>query len=287
MIRMAFRAGRAGVLATLIVTTSAVVGAQPVLLQLKPRLGDTLHVTLTQQVEMTGFPPSCPDPRGASRTRATASAVACANVRTMNTAMEVFSRAIVKRSMRDATDMLAITDSVRTSTGKRGGAYREARQPTSRTPVEIRISSDGGVEIGAGPASDEIRTLFGQMPPTLSRKSVGAGEKWIHEMRVPLPNEPGATGRVRTTFQLDSLGRNGDIAYISMRGVLSHDHSDGSDSETTGSLAGTMLFDRRLAWITETHATIDVWSKVKSPPAGQPMHVHTKVVQSLRVSDAP
>lgn len=267
--------------------TSAVVEAQPVLLKIRPRVGDTLHVRLEQRVEMTGMPPGCGDQQGASRTRSTAASAACASVRTVNTGMEVFSRAIARRSMRDATDMLAITDSVRTSTGKRGAGQRTTRQPTSRTPVEIRISSDGGVEIGAGPASDEIRTLFGQMPPTLSRKSVAVGEKWIHEMRVPLVGEPGATGRVRTTFQLDSLGRTADIAYISMRGILSHDHSDGSDSETRGSLAGTMRFDRRLGWITETHATIDVWSGLKFPPAGQPMRVHTRVVQSLRVSSAP
>ena len=103
-------------------------------------------------------------------------------------------------------------------------------------------------------------------------------------MRVPLAREPGAMALVRTTFQLDSLGRGGDIAYISMRGVLSHDHSDGSNSETSGSLTGTMRFDRQLAWITDTHATIDVWSDVKSPPSGQPMQVHTTVVQSLHVS---
>jgi hypothetical protein len=267
--------------------TSAVVEAQPVLLQIRPRVGDTLYVRLEQRVEMTGMPPGCGDQQGAPRTRPTAASAACASVRTVNTGMEVFSRAIARRSMRDATDMLAITDSVRTSTGRRGAGQRTTSQPTSRTPVEIRISSDGGVEIGAGPASDEIRTLFGQMPPTLSRKSVAVGEKWIHEMRVPLVGEPGATGRVRTTFQLDSLARNGDIAYISMRGILSHDHSDGSDSETSGSLAGTMRFDRRLGWITETRATIDVWSMLKSPPAGQPMRVHTRVVQSLRVSNAP
>jgi hypothetical protein len=197
--------------------------------------------------------------------------------------MEVFSRAIVRKAMRDATEMLAITDSVRTMTGKRAAGNRAVKHPSSRGPVEIRISSDGGVELGAGPASDEVRTLFGQMPPTLSRKPVAVGEKWVHEMRVPLPGEPGAMGLVRTTFQLDSLGRNGEIAYISMRGDLSHDHSDGSDSETRGSLVGAMQFDRRLAWITETRATIDVWTSVKAPPASKAMQVHTRVTQSLRV----
>jgi len=279
---MASRAARALMGAIGFFTTTAAVGAQPVLLQLRPRIGDTLRVKLEQEVEMTGMPPGC-GAQTTSRTRSTPASADCASVRTMNTGMEVFSRAIVRKSMRDATDMLAITDSVRTLSGKRGAGNRAVRQPSSRGPVEIRISSDGGVELGAGPASDEMRTLFGQMPPTLSRKAVAVGERWVHEMRVPLPGEPGAIGRVRTTFQLDSLGRNGEVAYISMRGELSHDHSDGSDSETRGSLVGSMQFDRRLAWITETHATIDVWSQVKSPPAPKPMQVHTRVKQSLRV----
>jgi hypothetical protein len=283
MIHMASRKARTVMVAMGFFVSASALGAQPVLLQLRPHVGDTLHVKLEQRVEMSGTPVSCGDQQGASRSRASAGVSACGNPRTMNTGMEVYSRAIVKRSMRHATEMIAITDSVRTSTGKPASPYISQRQPSSRAPVEIRISSDGGVEIGEGPASEEIRTLFGQMPPTLSRKAVAIGEKWVHEMRVPLSVEPGAFGRVRTTFQLDSLGRNGQTAYISMRGALSHDHSDGSDSETSGTLVGTMQFDRRRSWITRTHATIDVWSVVSSPPAGTPMRVHTRVVQSLRV----
>jgi len=263
---------------------AAVVGAQPVLLQLRPRVGDTLHVSLQQQVEMTGIPDGCED-QGVSRTRARGPA-SCANARSVSRGMDVFSRAIVKKSMRDATEILAITDSVRVSTGKRGTDSRTAKEAASRAPVQIRISSDGGVEIGAGSAGDDLRALLGQMRPTLSRKAVAVGEKWVHEMRVPLPGEPGAFGRVRTTFQLDSLGRGGQVAFISMRGAMSHDHSDGSDSETSGTLIGRMQFDRRLSWITETHATIDVWAVLRSAPgekAAKPMRVHTRVVQSLRV----
>ena len=150
--------------------------------------------------------------------------------------------------------------------------------------MEIRVPTDGSVEIGSGTVSDELRTMFGQMPATLSQKPVVVGEKWIHEMRVPLPDEPGAMGRVRTTLRLDSLSRNGDIAYISMRGVLSHDHTDGTTSETKGSLTGTMQLNRRLAWITDTQATIDVWAVVKNVSSGKLMDVHTRVVQSLEVT---
>ena len=233
---------------------------------------------------MTGMPVGCGGLQTGLRGRAKILPANCGDTRTMTTRMEVYSRAIARRATHDATDMLAITDSVLTSADKRAPLHRAANQPMQRAPVEIRIASDGEVEVGAGPASDEMRTLLGQMPATLSRKAVAVGEKWTHEMRVPLPREPGATGLVRTTFQLDSLRRGGDIAFISMRGALSHEHANGTDSETSGSLTGSMRFDRRRGWITDTHATIDVWSEVTSPSSRKPMDVHTRVVQSLHVS---
>jgi len=257
------------------------VDAQPVLLQIRPRVGDTLSVRLDQQVAMKGMPLGCGSQGSAFKTRPKAIPTNCSDVREMTTQMQVFSRAIVRRATHDATEILAITDSVTTSPGQ---GQPRLKQPTPKSPVEIRISADGGVELGAGSASEDVRTLFGQMPATLSRKPVAVGEKWIHEMRVPLPDEPGARALVRTTLRLDSLGRNGQIAYISMRGALSHDHSDGSTSETSGSLTGTMQLDRRLAWITDTHATIDVWTVVRNASSGKPMDVHTRVVQSLSVT---
>jgi len=256
--------------------------AQPVLLQIKPQIGDTLRVKLSQEVAMTGVPRGCGNPSTALRAQSKPSVSTCADTRSMTTAMEVFSRAIARRASTNATDILAITDSVLTMAP--GPNQKRMRQPTPRGPVEIRVSTDGTVELGAGQASDELRTLFGQMPATLPKKPISPGEKWVHQMKTPLPNEPGAVGLVRTTLQLDSLSRNGDVAYISMHGVLSKDHSDGSTSEMAGSLSGTMQLDRRRAWITETHATIDVQAVVKNSTTGQPMDVHTHVVQSLKVT---
>lgn len=253
----------------------------PVLLQIRPHVGDTLSVRLEQEVAMTGMPAGCGAQSNALRARPKNAPANCSDVRSMTNRTEVYSRAIVKSLSRDATDLLAITDSVITSPG--AGQTRK-KQPVPRNPVEIRITSDGSVEVGAGQASDEVREMFGQMPATLSRKPLAIGEKWIHEMKVPLPEEPGATGLVRTTLQLDSVSKGGSVAYISMHGVLSHDHSDGSNSDTSGSLTGTMQLDRRLAWITDTHATIDVWTLVRNSASGKPMDVHTRVVQTLKVT---
>ncbi len=278
MIRMVFRIR----FAVLLSSVSISLQAQPVLLQIKPQIGDTLHVKLSQEVAMTGVPRGCGNPTAALRGQPKNSAANCSDTRSMTTAMEVFSRAIARRANATSTEILAITDSVVTMAP--GPNRKRVKQPTPRGPVEIRVSTDGTVELGAGQASDELRTLFGQMPATLPTKPISPGAKWVHQMKVPLPNEPGATGSVRTTLQLDSLSRNGDVAYISMHGILSHDHSDGSTSETAGSLSGTMQLDRRLAWITETHATIEVQAVVKNSTTGQPMDVHTHVVQSLKVT---
>ncbi|HUQ20219.1 MAG TPA: DUF6263 family protein [Gemmatimonadaceae bacterium] len=278
MIPMVFRLAAVFVLSLVSIS----VQAQPVLLQVKPQVGDTLRVKLTQEVAMRGVPRGCGNQTTALRGQSKAPTANCADVRSMTTAMEVYSRAIARRASTSGTDILAITDSVVTKVP--GPNQKRTKQPVPRGPVEIHVSADGTVEMGAGQASDDLRALFGQMPATLPKKKISPGEKWTHQMRVPLPDEPGATGLVNTTLQLDSLSRNGDIAYISMRGVLSHDHSDGSTSETSGSLTGTMQLDRRLGWITETHATIDVQAVVKNASTGQPMDVRTHVEQSLKVT---
>jgi hypothetical protein len=93
-------------------------------------------------------------------------------------------------------------------------------------------------------------------------------------------------GLVRATFQLDSLGRNGDIAYITMRGTLSHDHRDGSNSELEGFMTGSLQLDRRLAWITDSRAEIDVTTMFRAPAGADAMRVRTRVTQLLKAAPA-
>lgn len=201
----------------------------------------------------------------------------------MATAMEVFSRAIVRRTTADGADVLAVTDSIRTASGT--GASRNLaprRQQGSTRTIEMRLATDGGAEVVDSEASAELRTVFGQIPAMLPRQPVSVGEQWRRQVRVPVAGESGATGLVRATFQLDSLGSHGDVAFISMRGTLSHDQRDGSDSELSGSMSGAIQFDRRLAWITETKAVIDITSTVVPAGTAKPMRVRTIVTQHLR-----
>lgn len=269
---------------------ACIASGQSVLLQIRPRVGDTLAVRMDQKVEMTGVPTGCVTGYSGTRRGAnpdTPPRPCSGAARQMTSVMEVFSRAIVKRTSGEGALVLAATDSIRTALSS--GNAREARPRRVRAAsgsIELKVATDGAVEVVDADASEELRAVFGQMPAALSRKPVAVGEKWVRQMRVPISAEAGATGLVRATFRLDSLGRNGDVAYISMSGTLSHDHTDGSDSELDGWLSGTMQLDRRLAWITDTRAIIDVESTVRPTTGGQPMRVRTRITQVLRARPA-
>src|SRR5207237_7687876 len=111
--------------------------------------------------------------------------------------------------------------------------------------------------------------IFGGMPAMLARQPVRVGEKWTREMQIPLSGDPGALGSVKATFRLDSLGRNGDIAYVSMHGTMSRINATGAPPPptgytTSGTLTGTIQIDRRLGWITDSRSSIIVRSTIAS-----------------------
>ena len=262
------RHGFAAATAFLFIAVS-VAQTQPVLLQIKPHVGDTFTVRLNQTVDMSGT-----SLRGYT------------DPRRMITTTEVFSRAIVENASGDHITVLAVTDSIRMATTRGTKPGQPKRVRGREGSVQLKLSSDGGAEVTDSDASAELRAVFGQMPAMLSKKPVAVGGKWTREMRIPIAGEAGAMGLVRATFHLDSLGRNGDIAYISMRGTLSHDHRDGSTSELDGSMTGSLQLDRRLAWITETRAEIDVTTMFRGPAGTDAMRIRTRVSQILKAAQA-
>jgi hypothetical protein len=256
--------------------------AQSVMLQIRPHIGDTLRMHLSQTVEMTGTT------RGA-RTD---------SVRSMTTSIEVFTRAIAQQWTANGTLMQTITDSVAMNPASAGSLADLRRRAMQAKRVWLRVSTDGAMElVDDGDPNSELRHIFGEMPAVLSRTSVSVGDKWTREMQIPLSNEPGAVGAVRATFHFDSLGKNGDIAYISMRGTMSRINTPGAAPAgpgygTTGQLAGTIQIDRRLGWITDSKSSIIVQSSittnapVKGDAEREPMQVRTKITQWLRVMRA-
>lgn len=256
--------------------------SQPVLLQIRPHIGDTLRMHLSQTVEMTGTTQGPrPDP-----------------VRSMATSIEVFTRAIAQQWTSSGTLMQTITDSVAMNPASPASLAELRRRAMQAKRVWLRVSTDGAMElVDDGDANSELRHIFGEMPAVLSRSPVSVGDKWTREMQIPLSSEPGAVGSVRATFQLDSLGRNGDMAYISLRGTMSRINTPGAAPAgpgygTTGQLSGTIQIDRRLGWITDSKSSIIVRSTIvaKPPKKGEaeraPMQVRTKITQWIRAMRA-
>lgn len=252
--------------------------AQPVLLQIRPHIGDTIPMHLSQTVEMTGTTPGSAEPS-----------------QSMTTTIDIYTRAVPRQWTSSGTLLQTITDSLRmTPSSARSLADFRRRALQSRNAM-IRVSTDGAVEVmDNANAATELRHVFGEMPAMLPRTGVAVGEKWTREMRIPLSGEPGAMGSVRATFQLDSLSRTGDVAFISMKGSLSRNAlppsvQQGAGYETSGTLTGTIQLDRRLGWITDSRSTIQVRSTVAAL-AGQKgearqgsMVVRTRITQWLRV----
>jgi hypothetical protein len=279
MIRMDFRTSRLLLLALVFVATPA--QSQAVLLQIRPHIGDTLRMHLSQTVEMTGTKPGVRH-----------------DTSSMTTSIEVFTRAIAEQYTSGGTLMQTITDSVAMTPASLASLEDLKRRAMQSKPVWLRVSTDGGMEmVDDGDPNSELRHIFGEMPAVLSRNPVAIGEKWTREMQIPLSSEPGAVGSVRATFRLDSLGRNGDIAYISMRGTMSRINTAGAAPAgpgygTSGQLAGTIQIDRRLGWITDSRSSIIVRSTIESAPdrrgdpKGAPMQVRTKITQWIRAMRA-
>jgi hypothetical protein len=276
MIRMGFKKS----LLALVFCANAAL-SQSVLLQIRPHIGDTLRMHLSQTVEMTGTKPGLRH-----------------DTSSMTTSIEVFTRAIAEQYTTGGTLMQTITDSVAMTPASAASLADLKRRAMQSKPVWLRVSADGGMEmVDDGDPNSELRHIFSEMPAVLARTPVAIGEKWTREMQIPLSSEPGALGSVRATFRLDSLGRNGDIAYISMRGTMSRINTAGAAPAgpgygTSGQLAGTIQIDRRLGWITDSKSSIIVRSTIESAPdrrgdpRAAPMQVRTKITQWIRAMRA-
>lgn len=268
---MGFRSKRRFfILAGAIVTVSLPAGAQQVSLEIRPRTGDTISIRMDQLVEMTGT------------TRGDAA-------RSLAMETSVFTRAVPLRSTRTGTVVAGFADSAVMSPRVKGGT------PTTRRlngrSTQMHILTDGAVEMMKDdPAAEELREFFGQMPAMLPKNSVTVGARWTREMPVPARGDPNGSGRIRTTFALDSISRNGDIAFLSLRGILSHEarENESNVQDATGTITGSLQLNRQIGWITDSRVTIILESVVRSQAAGtkdensEPMRVRTRIVQRLR-----
>lgn len=261
-------------LIALLALAAPAAGAQRVVLELRPRFGDTLNMRVDQTTEVTG-----------TRKGMTAKPVV--------TQLSMFSRAIVEVSTPAAAFILAITDSVDGT-----ASDDRARQLVSATErqlegrkMRLRMAPDGTVGLADRPPEvpQEVNDLVALMPASLPRGSVAVGDTWLREMRLPPSANFGVpvAGVVRAAFRLDSVAPDGDEAYLSMRGTLEPSKGDVAPAGTyTGTVTGYMVIDRRRGWFSKTVFQV-LMRTAMTPVAASPdtIHLRLKLTQHMVVTD--
>jgi hypothetical protein len=265
-----------GALATAAPAVAQRTPAGGVALRLHPRVGDTLHTRLEQLTEITS-----------AREGGTAS-------KPMTTSVTVLARTIVQASRKATTTVLTMVDSAHVESSDAHGAAMsaQAERALRGQRLVIQLAEDGSVESARDARGvavpRDVAEAMAAMPAVFPRRPVAVGERWQREMPLPSAGPFGGSGnaQVRAEFRLDSLGRNGDLAFVSMQGQIA---SDGAQRgmELSGSMSGTMQVDRARGWMTDSHFTLLIRSVV-TPPTGvgmHPMKFVTRVTQRLRTMD--
>ncbi len=245
-------------------------GAQKVLLELRPRAGDTLRLELVQVTEMSGAAVGAP---GAPIT----------------TTLKMFSRAIVESSAPIASLILAITDSVDISSSdvNTRALGAEAERELEGRQMRLRLWPDGTVTLNDGAASvpREVSDLVSVMPASFPSKPVAVGETWMREMPVPTGESLGIPegSVVRARFRLDSTSADTTLAYVSMSGTLVPAGKGAADA-VSGMVNGSIIVNRKRGWLSESRFLLVL--KSAAPKAGKPAdprQFSVKVTQTMRV----
>ncbi len=244
--------------------------AQRVVLELRPRFGDTVWIRLDQSTEV-------------SATRKGTAA------RPVVTTLSMFSRAIVEVSTATSATILAITDSVDVSSNDKAaaaGASETERQLAGRQ-MRLKLLPDGTVKMAEEDAnvSKQVGEVVSLMPASFPKGSVAIGDTWLREMPIPAGSESGKPMLVRAAFRLDSVSTDYDIAYLSLRGSVQATPAV-TTSDVSGSVTGSMTVDRRRGWLSASRFTIQLRTLLPSNGANDaPLQYLMKVTQQMRVID--
>lgn len=260
----------AAVMAVVIAVTSLAgpAQAQKVTLRIKPPVGDTLRMELEQQFEMA---------------REDASGTAMGG---MTGSMQVWTRAVVLRRAGSVTDLLSVTDSVKVLPPSAASLppLRDAKRALEGRTVRLQIAQDGEMTVAGGThGAGAVAGVGTDMPAVLPAEAVAVGESWTRNIMVPLSATERETARVHTTLRLDSLSRDGGVAYLSLSGDVTHDHAQHSTvmrGNVTGTLVGTIEIDRRMGWITRSRTILAITSVMESG-GRPPVHMRVRITQSL------
>lgn len=280
-------------------------GARAVMLLVRPRVGDTLHLEVEQSVIVSGrrveaagsgLPAGMRGGRDNPSTSTTPDygpRIDRANARV--TRLQLFAHSLVEASDLSATTLSTTTDSVTVWTGNAGDPIRAVSMPVApaNRSVRLRVTPDGAMRTGdPWGANVGLGATLASVPGLLPAGAVSVGSEWLREFALPpLPlGTYRAEGVVQARLRLDSLSRSGTYAYVSVQGALRRDGAApelpaGTRVVTAGTLQGTMVIDRDRAWITDARTVIDVQSEVAPGPAGtaKPMLLDIRIEQRVRV----
>lgn len=258
-------------------TPAALAGQARFVLQLGPRPGDTLHLEFEQRTELTG---AAREGSGPSKTVM---------------GMHVWSRVIAETRYPARISVVAATDSAMavTSDGAAGTPGLPRRAMVVGQMTRFHLTPDGTVRVPDDGTADarELAQSISLVPATLPPGPVSIGQRWTREMRVAMGG-PGQAGKVEAVFQFDSVGRQGEVAYLSMRGQLVRDSVPagpprGTFMKVAGTMTGFLVLDRRRGWFTRSQFLM-VLNSILVPPAGSgtaPLRFVTRVSQAMWVTD--
>ncbi len=194
---------------------------------------------------------------------------------------------VVLRSKVDAVDSLGaeITSLVESVTVRATGGREESRRARiasgmalqGRT-LHMKLAPDGELKVLEDPSAQGTGTiatlaaLVDRVPAALPVLAVREHEKWTRHM--VLAGAPG--DGIDAEFTLDSLTRYGDLAWVSVKGVM---RDAGADAGA--SVVGWVLLDRRRGWITRSRMVMTMRAVTGAQGALPPMRFVMRVEQRV------
>lgn len=248
-----------------------------VVLQVRPGVGDTIRVRLDQTVEMTGPPGADGKPAVESGT------------------LVLLATLSVESVDHDGATIVSVTDSLRVNSppNSASSAVLAWAELAANRAIRFRVSPNGSAYVpSARGKAIPSAAIAAQMPGTLPLRSIAPGAEWTSVLQVPLASsvDPKGMATLSATFTFDSLSRSGELAFLSVRGRLMKAEADVAPSaggrsavETSGTVTGHILLDRRRGWITDARTTFSLFSLVTpADPTKPPVRVRMTISQWLR-----
>jgi hypothetical protein len=270
MIRMGSELRRAALLlcgvATAALAQRARGGEQRVTLAVRPYPGDAIRQRIEHAVDEQG-------------TMTLSSGDSTIRVSTRTT--------LVVKSHVDAADSVGVlvTTQVESVTVRATGGKDESRRARIAAgmalqgrSLKMKLAPDGGLVVlddGSGQSVTALATLAAlvdRVPAALPVLAVRERESWTRHMT--LAGAPG--DGIDAQFTLDSLTRYGDLAWISVRGLM---RDAGADAGA--SVAGWILIDRRRGWITRSRMLMTMRSTTGAQGTMPPMRFVMRVEQTV------